>query len=79
MQTGHVCKHDDMLPDSKHSSGPRGAVNTATKETNEEINNGWRMKASLSSVFFFLNWVICQSRDHVCFDLEVTQRLMSRV
>lgn len=61
-----------MFPDSTHNSGPRGAVNTAAKETNEEINNAWEGKRVYYD--FFLNWVIWHSKDHVCFDLEVMQR-----
>lgn len=75
-----TCANTTTCSLTVNSSGLRGVVNTATKETNEEINNGWKMKASLLS--FKKNkktGLSVKSKDHVCFDQEVMQRLVSRV
>lgn len=73
-----TCANTTTCSLTVNSPGPRGGVNTATKETNEEINNGWRMKASLLPLFKKKKTGLSvKSKDHVCFDQEVMQRLMS--
>lgn len=57
VQTGHVHKHHYTFPDSTQSSGPHRAVNMATKETNEEMHNGWRRNVNILSFFLKLGYL----------------------